>query len=191
MRHYFFAALTTIATLSAPALAQPPQLRSDPAQTKPRSAPVDAKAFAMHMANHERHGIAMADAVIANGTSDEVKSLARRIKADQQKALAKFEAKAGPDQMGPKGQGKGGRRIHPDMERRLAQLNAAKGAEADRMFLEMMITHHAAGLLMAHHGAGSLADADMKATAQTLFSNQARDIGELQRLREANRSASK
>lgn len=191
MRHHFFAALTTIATLSAPALAQPPQLRTDPAQTKQKSAPVDAQAFAMHMANHHRHGIAMADAVIANGTSDEVKSIARRMKADQQKDLAKFEAKAGPDQMGPQGQGKGGRRMHPDMERRLAQLKAAKGAEADRLFLEMMITHHAAGLLMAHHGAGQLADAEMKAMAQTMFSKQARDIGELQRLREANPSASK
>jgi uncharacterized protein (DUF305 family) len=174
-------------TFAAPALADKQQKPTGhAAQTKQMAAPKDDHAFAMHMAQHHRDGIAMADAVITNGKSDSVKSIARRIKADQQKDLVKLE-------------GHKGRQGHassamampkdPDMERSMAALKAAKGAEADRLFLELMIAHHAEGLMTAHTAMPELDDSELKSIATSMFAKQAREIGELQRLREGNRAA--
>jgi uncharacterized protein (DUF305 family) len=173
-------------TFTAPAMADQAQGASDPAHTKHMAAPKDDHSFAMQMAQHHRDGIAMADAVIANGKSASVKAMARRIKSDQQKDLAKLESHKGDKAQDtshtamPK---------DPDMERGMTQLQSAKGADADRLFLEMMIAHHASGLMMAHTAMPELDDNELKSTAQAMFTKQAREIGELQRLREGTRAA--
>ncbi|HEU0030043.1 MAG TPA: DUF305 domain-containing protein [Kofleriaceae bacterium] len=154
------------------------------AETKPMPAPKDDHMFAMHMAQHHRDGIAMADAVIARGTSDDVKSIAKRIKSDQEKDLTTLDAKL-------KGHKMAGMPKDADMERDMARLKAAKGADADRLFLELMIVHHAEALVMGHSAMDKLADADIKKLARDMFDKQARDIGELQKLRGSNVSAQK
>ncbi len=186
------AALAALAmTMSSPAIAddhaQHPHNAAQSTQTKKMAAPHDDHAYSMQMAQHHRDGIAMADAVIANGKSDDVKDIARRIKSDQQRDLATLEGHKGPKMdknakmiMPPK---------DPDMQREMSELKAAKGAEADRKFLELMITHHASALMMTHTAMPHLADAKLKSKANEMFAKQAKDIGELQRLRETNRSA--
>ena len=79
----------------------------------------------------------------------------------------------------------------PDMERGMERLEAAKGAEADRLFLELMIAHHASGLMAAHAVMPTLADDELQSMANNMFTKQAREIGELQRLREGTRAARK
>ncbi len=74
------------------------------------------------------------------------------------------------------------------MKQAMTQLKAAKGTEADRLFLELMIAH-AHGLMMAHAAMPHLGDSELKDMANDMFAKQAREIGELQRLREINRSA--
>ena len=75
-----------------------------------------------------------------------------------------------------------------DMDQGMARLRTAKGAEADRLFLELMITHHASALMLGHTAMGHLTDPQLKASADSMFAKQARQIGELQRLREATRT---
>ncbi len=183
------AVIGTMTILSMPALAdQDHAKKSDPAHTTHMASPHDDHSFTMQMVQHHRDGIAMADAVIANGTNDDVKSMARRIKSDQQKDIATLEAHKGHAQAGkpskmamsPK---------DPDMQKGMAQLKTAKGAEADRLFLELMIVHHAHGLMMAHAAKPRLGDGELKSMANDMFAKQAREIGELQRLHESNRSA--
>lgn len=174
-------------TFVSPVVADQAPRDNAPTQMKRMSAPHDDPTFAMHMAQHHRDGIAMADAVIANGKSDSVKAMARRSRSDQQKDLAKLEHHRGDKAhesaqaaMPPK---------DPEMERGMARLKAAKGAEADRLFLELMIAHHASGLMMAHTAMPELGDTELKSMAQNMFTKQAREIGELQRLREGTRAA--
>jgi uncharacterized protein (DUF305 family) len=173
-------------TFTAPASADEGKGHSDPAHTKHMAAPKDDHSFAMQMAQHHRDGIAMADAVIANGKNANVKAMARRIKSDQQKDLAKLES-----HKGDKAQDTSHTAMakDPDMERGMNQLKAAKGADADRLFLELMIAHHASGLMMAHTAIPELGDNELQSMAQTMFTKQAREIGELQRLREGTRAA--
>jgi uncharacterized protein (DUF305 family) len=177
------AALATMTiTLSASAIADQAKTRTDP-QSKQMSGQQGDRMFVMHMAQHHRNAIAMADAVIANGASDEVKSMARRMKSEQQRDLAKMEAHKAYDKtmsMPPQ---------DPSVQQDMAQLKAAKGAEADRLFLELMVVHHAAGLMMSHYAMPSLSDSGLKTTANDMFGKQARGIGELQRLRESTQSA--
>lgn len=54
-----------------------------------------------------------------------------------------------------------------------------------------MIKHHASALMMSDDALPSLTDPDLRRMAQDGFSKQAREIGELEKLREANRSARK
>lgn len=180
-----WAVIGSMTVVSGPAFSHPPK-KTD-THVKHAAAPDDNHSFAMHMAQHHRDGVAMADVVIANGTSDDVRAIARRIKTDQQKDIATLEAHKGDQtakkmSLPPK---------DPDMEKGMAQLKAAKGAEADRLFLELMITHHASGLVMAHGATPHLSDTELKDMATDMFAKQAREIGELQRLRESNRSAQK
>lgn len=94
------------------------------------SAPKDDATFAMHMAHHHRQGSALADAVIANGSSADVKQMAQRIKADQTKELAMLER-------APKGDKKAPAKVSrppkdPEMDRDMAQVNAAQARKPTR-----------------------------------------------------------
>ena len=183
MRTLLFALVTSLAMVS-PAIAD--QGHDHPADTKAMSAPADDHSFAMHMAEHHRQGIEMADHEIAKGSSPEVKAIAKRIKAQQQKELATLEAHKPSDQgmhhgsMPPK---------DPDMERSMAELKAASGAKADQLFLQNMIVHHASALVMAQGALDNLQDKELRKLATDGIAMQAREIGELQRMRDGKRFA--
>lgn len=181
------AAFAALATLSLPALADSTAKQAKQQKhTQPASAPQNDHVYASHLAHHHRDGIAMADAVIANGASDEVEAIARRIKASQQRDIPTLEAhkpEAKTKAMMPP--------TDPDMKRGMARLKAAKGAEADALFLELMMAHHASGLTMTHSAMHHLDDVELRSLAEKTIASQAREIGELQRLRESNRSASR
>lgn len=154
--------------------------------TKPMSAPQDDHTFAMHMAEHHRDGIAMADHVIANGSNPKVKAIARKIRSEQQKELTTLSAHKPDDKarhhasMPPK---------DPDMERSMNELEAASGAKADALFLQNMLVHHAQALVMAQSSLHHLEDRQLRAMATNSIGQQAREIGDLQKLRDARGGA--
>ena len=67
-------------------------------------------------------------------------------------------------------------------EEQLDELGASSGAEADRLFVELMSAHHQGGIHMADFAAIEAEVAEVRAMAESLAQSQADEIGELQRL---------
>lgn len=186
MRTSLFALLTSFA-LATPALAdQGHDQRAAASDTKPMAAPQDDHAFAMQVAEHHRQGIEMADHIIAKGSSPAVKAMAKRIKAEQQKDLQTLDAHKPSDASQHHGSAMP---KDPDMEKKMAELKAATGAKADAMFLEQMIVHHAGALVVAESAVDKLQDEELRKLARNNIAMQAREIGELQQLRDGKRAA--
>lgn len=70
------------------------------------------------------------------------------------------------------------------VEQDMALLMAATGAEVDRLFLDHMIPHHAEAISIAHRALPNLQRADTRQIAQKAISDQAKEIGEMQALRQ-------
>jgi uncharacterized protein (DUF305 family) len=66
-------------------------------------------------------------------------------------------------------------------EEQLEELGAASGADADRLFVELMSAHHQGGIHMAEFAATEAGDAEVRAMAASLATSQADEILELQR----------
>jgi uncharacterized protein (DUF305 family) len=67
-------------------------------------------------------------------------------------------------------------------EEQLDELGAASGADADRLFVELMSTHHQGGIHMADFAATEAGVAEVRAMAESLADSQADEIAELQGL---------
>jgi uncharacterized protein (DUF305 family) len=184
MRNVLFAFLTSLAVASPVAADQGGHDRS--ADTKPMSAPQDDHSFAMRMGQHHRDAIRMANHEIKNGSNAEVKAIAKRIKAQQEKELATLDAHKPANEGAHHGSMPPN---DPDMARRMAALEAATGAKADSLFLQLMIVHHASALVMAQGALDKLQDSELRKLAQNAIAIQAREIGDMQRLRDGKRFA--
>jgi len=125
---------------------------------------------------HHMHAIEMSEAEIANGSSAAAKALAQRFisKQEDEITLLKAARKAltGSDVIPT-----------PPVDNHdmadLNRLNAAKGATADKEFLDNMINHHAEGISIAHRAYPRLSRADVIANADDVFNTQAKEIGEM------------
>jgi uncharacterized protein (DUF305 family) len=65
-------------------------------------------------------------------------------------------------------------------EEQLDELGAARGAEADRLFVELMSAHHNGGIHMAQYAATEADRADVRTMAAAMADSQADEILELQ-----------
>ena len=70
-------------------------------------------------------------------------------------------------------------------EEQLDQVQDARGAELDRLFLELMASHHRGGLHMAQEGAELASDDSVAALADRIARNQAGEINEYRMTAEA------
>lgn len=129
---------------------------------------------------HHRMALEMAQMELDKGTRAEVKALAQTIKDAQTQEIALLTSArqqlAGSATVPEP-------RTDPHMESDMAAMMAATGAEVDAMFLDDMIPHHAEGISIAHRALSSLTRADVKNNANDVVSTQAREIGEMQTLR--------
>jgi uncharacterized protein (DUF305 family) len=66
-------------------------------------------------------------------------------------------------------------------EEQLEELGAATGAEADRLFVDLMSNHHQGGIHMAEFAAAEAGDEEVRAMAASLADSEADEILELQR----------
>jgi uncharacterized protein (DUF305 family) len=125
---------------------------------------------------HHEMAIKMADLVIAKGADAEVKTLATTIKTTQTKEIAdmkavrrELRASESPTPAPP----------DPLMVAEMARMQTLAGAALDRMFLEEMIPHHAAGVPTAHRSLAHLRREDMRELARDIFNAQADEIGDM------------
>lgn len=145
------------------------------------------RAFLEGMVPHHRAAVEMARVELERGSDAEVKRLAQGIVDAQQVEIDRFVqiaqsaygfAPAGAHS-GPMGE-LVGVVLSMDMSRMSQQL--AEASEVDRTFLQMMIPHHASAIVMADVERKNGANEELKDLAGSIVADQAREIGEMQRL---------
>jgi uncharacterized protein (DUF305 family) len=168
---------------------------SGPAATSAAAAAVDKNdadiAFVRGMIPHHSQAVDMAKLAADRASNAQVQAIASRVEQAQGpeieqmrgflSAWGETESEAGA--MGGMGHGSmedGSMGMMADEQ--MKQLEDAKGAEFDRMFLQMMVEHHTGAVRMAE---GELADGqnrDAKNLARKIAGDQKAEIAEMQAL---------
>ena len=126
-------------------------ISAEKAVSLPAARPTESDVrFVQGMIAHHAQAIEMTDLVAARSRHDDVKLLARRIALSQADEIDMMR-----DWLSTRGEGVPGAHGHHDPTMpgmltadELKQLGTATGAEFDRLFLELMIKHHAGALMM-------------------------------------------
>lgn len=135
-------------------------------------------AFATMMIPHHEQAIEMADLVLAkSGIDERIATLATAIKAAQGPEIDDMtewltEWGYPYNSSGMEGMDHGGMMSGEDM----SALEAATGAEANRLFLEQMIEHHEGAIDMAEVELDSGSNPDALALAQRIIDSQTAEI---------------
>ncbi|SDI00872.1 DUF305 domain-containing protein [Agrococcus jejuensis] len=147
------------------------------------ASPADVMFAAMMIPHHEQ-AVEMADIVLAKPDLDaRVADLATRIRDAQAPEIATMEgwlAAWGEDADAHAGMQHGDDGMLSDDE--LADLEAADGAEASRLFLEGMIAHHEGAVTMAEQQLADGSDPDALALAESIVATQQAEIDEMRAL---------
>ena len=147
----------------------------------------DDIAFAQQMIPHHSQALDMAKLVPSRSTNPKVLDLASRIEKAQDPEIKTMQgwltgwgapASSMPASMPGMDHGMPGMMSDADMKK----LEGAKGAEFDKMWLDMMIEHHQGAIDMAKTELSKGGNADAKALAQKIIDAQQGEITEMQGL---------
>lgn len=173
-----------------------------------QAAPFDRQ-FIDSMVPHHESALVMAQMAVTKARLPQVRALARGIISDQQREIAQMKAwrKAwfGSAQV-PMSMTDDKGRILPGMknmsnmqemkmtmpgtmmglpmkmEMDMGKLNRAKGRNFDKMFLEMMIPHHASAIVMAEEARNTSGRPQIRTLARNIIDAQAKEIGQMHTL---------
>ena len=147
--------------------------------------------FAQGMIPHHTQAIAMSMMAAQQAGSPQVKDLAARIQAEQQPEIDQLSgflrswnapvppmAGMGQGDMGSMGGAMPGMMTNGEMQ----QLGQASGAAFDRMFLQMMISHHQGAVMMAKTELNDGQNPDARQLAQRIIDAQQHEITEMRTL---------
>jgi uncharacterized protein (DUF305 family) len=163
------------------------------ASSRADAAPFD-QAFIDAMAPHHQSALMMAQMAVSKAQLPEVRRMARGIIADQKKEIAQMQAwrkawypnaaaphhgdmKMSGDKMMMPGEMMG---LPMKGEMDMGKLKNAKGREFDRLFLQMMIPHHAGAITMADEALKVTARPQIRKMSHNNIASQAREIGQMQ-----------
>jgi uncharacterized protein (DUF305 family) len=151
--------------------------------------------FAQAMIPHHAQAIAMSKMAAQRAVLPQVKDLAARIQAVQQPEIDQLSGllrawNAPVPSTGPMGQGNMMGQMHgangamPGMMSgdQMHQLGQVSGDAFDRMFLQIMITHHQGAITMANTELSNGQNPDARQLAQRIIDAQQREITEMQTL---------
>lgn len=152
-------------------------------------ASVDAQ-FLRAMVPHHAVAVSMAEIELRRGHNSEVRKLAMRIAQAQRAEIADMTMHAQrnygftPSRTWP---GPMGTLMGMDIPTKPSMMPdmLRKEGNVDRAFLRMMIPHHASAIVMANAEVQFGKDAHVKEMARSAIADQAREIGEMQRLLDA------
>lgn len=138
--------------------------------------------FAQMMIPHHEQAVQMSDLMLAKDDLDpQITQLAEDIKAAQGPEIEKMtgwlQTRDEPMEMSGNHAMEG--MLSPDD---LAELEAAQGAEAARLFLTQMIEHHEGAIAMAEEEAANGQDPDAVALAETIVADQRAEIEKMNNL---------
>lgn len=183
--------LATLALLASAPLALAGCGGDEPAAAGHNDADVT---FAQQMIPHHRQAVEMAALAGERATAPQVRDLAADIEAAQEPEIETMTGwleawgEEVPDPaMDDEGMGDGTSDPMAGMmsDEDLADLEQAEGAEFDRMFLEMMVEHHAEAVEMARTEQAEGENPDALALAEKIEADQRAEIATMQRLLES------
>ncbi len=132
------------------------------------------------MVPHHLMAIDMAQMVLDRGASVQIKAIAQAIKNAQGPEIAMMKSVrktlTGSDAI-PAAP------MDSYLDKMMMDMESMTGAELDMMFLKSMIGHHSEAIAIAERALDHLNRTDMKANAEAVISDQAREIGQMQALR--------
>ena len=148
------------------------------------NAPFDQR-FLDQMIMHHQGAVISAQMMIADSARPELRDLAQRIMPGQQREIDQMRqwrqdwygtatSGARPGMMN--GGMMGGAMMNRDQMRQMMGANA----DFDRMFLQMMIPHHAAAIAMAQQALTQADHPEIKTLAQNIITTQRAEISEMQ-----------
>jgi uncharacterized protein (DUF305 family) len=157
----------------------------EPAQRHPDQGDDVDRAFVTGMVPHHQAAIEMAQVVLDRGRNPKVRALAQSIIDDQQNEINAMSALAQekwgfrPERhrAGPMGVLMA---MPISMDMSTMADHMARTTQVDRMFLQMMIPHHAAAISMADELQNQGNDRRLVRMARTVISSQAREIARMQ-----------
>lgn len=147
-----------------------------------------AVGFAQDMSVHHAQAVEMAGLVLQRTEDDAVQTLARDIMLTQQGQIGQMhgwldlwdqpKTTAGPRMvwMTSDGVGMHGRMPGMAAPEDIAGLRSLQGQEAERLFLQLMIEHHRAGVDMARAAVASTTVPDVRRLARTMVTGQETEI---------------
>ncbi len=152
-------------------------------------------AYAEMMIVHHQQAIAMTELAASYGEDKRVRGVADRISDAQGPEIDmmnRWLKEHGKPEVGTGGGHHGGGHGNsehdmPGMasEEQLRELSGARGAEFDRLFLELMITHHDGAIVMAQEAQTKGADIRVQEMADDVISTQSAEIGRMQAILDA------
>lgn len=134
------------------------------------------------MTAHHRMGIDMMQMAVQQASHDEVKRLAERMAAAQRRDVEEMGAMRGrlggdsaaaPDMSLP---GTG------SMQMDMQHMHGLSGAQFDRMWVDMTISHHEGAVAMARDAAANASSEEVGRKAQAMVEMQTRELEELRTL---------
>ena len=147
----------------------------------------DDIAFAQQMVPHHSQALDMAKLVPSRSTNQKVIDLASRIEKAQDPEIQQMQgwltAWGAPSASSMPGMDHGSMSMPGMMsDADMQKLEQAKGAEFDKMWLDMMVKHHQGAVEMAKTELTKGGNADAKALAQKIIDAQQAEITEMQGL---------
>ncbi|MEO7194642.1 MAG: DUF305 domain-containing protein [Pseudonocardiaceae bacterium] len=143
--------------------------------------------FLQGMIPHHAQAIAMAQMAPIKAASPQVKTLADRIQTEQGPQIAQMSGllRSWGAAVPATNQGMAG--MHAQMpgmmsDQQMRQMMASAGAGFDRMFLQMMITHHQGAVTMSHTELAQGSNPAARHLAQQIITGQQAEISQMQTL---------
>jgi uncharacterized protein (DUF305 family) len=146
--------------------------------------------FSTDMIPHHGQAIAMADLALAKATNTQVKALAAQIKAAQDPEIMTMsgwlKAWGAPVASASMNAGSmAGMNMSTMMSvEQMAELQQASGPAFDKLWVQMMITHHSGALAMARTELAAGNDPASKNLAQSIMDSQSTEIAAMRSLLE-------
>lgn len=156
----------------------------------PREGSVDV-GFARDMGVHHRQAVQMSNTVLARTDDPEISHIAAEISSTQQAQLGQFHgwmdvwgvsANSGRPAMAWMGHPTDGRMPGMATGEQLQELSAADGREAEVRYLQLMTTHHLAGVEMAEAAAARAERPEVRSAAQQMVEVQGYELADFERI---------
>ena len=144
--------------------------------------------FAQDMSVHHAQAVEMAGLILDRTDDDTIRTLASDVMLTQQGQIGQMhgwldlwdqaKTRVGPRMawMSQDGTGVQGRMPGMATPQELDRLRGAEGMEAERLFLELMIDHHSAGVTMATAAAAEASNSDVRRLADAMVTGQQAEI---------------